>query len=169
MAQSKHLKELETSIADVTIPQLLAPEKAKRPAEESPSGRQLRPRKRVAGTPDMDEETDLDYRHLKEDTIVACPICQRTFDALALNAHLDRGCGADTPEASTSRPSQQNWLATPHSIPTKRLTRPQYQLKSERDLRKMLEVCDGEFSLSRLASFQLPALKNAWWSDIVNG
>ena len=41
-----------------------------------------RSRKRVRGTPDEDQ----DYRALDAGTIVQCPICQREFDAVAINA-----------------------------------------------------------------------------------
>ena len=94
-----------------------------------------RSRKRVRGTPDEDQ----DYRALDAGTIVQCPICQREFDAIAINAHLDRGCGTEDP----GPPTMDHWLraSSPVTHSTeKRLTRPQYQLKTERDMRKLLEV-----------------------------
>lgn len=94
-----------------------------------------RSRKRVRGTPDEDQ----DYRTLDAGTIVQCPICQREFDTAALNAHLDRGCGTEDPGPST----MGHWLLASSPVtqtPEKRLTRPQYQLKTERDMRKLLEV-----------------------------
>lgn len=97
-----------------------------------------RPRKRVAGTPEVD---DVDYRALDANVMVQCPICQRTFDAVSLNTHLDRGCGTES--ASAAAPMDR-WLGItkePHTQTNKRLTRPNYQLKSERDMRKLLEVC----------------------------
>lgn len=100
--------------------------------------RYLRPRKRVAGTPDVD---DVDYRALNADVMVQCPICQKEFDAVSLNAHLDYGCGTET---ATNTASMDNWLGVskePNTQANKKLTRPQYQLKSERDMRKLLEVC----------------------------
>lgn len=75
-----------------------------------------------------------------------CPICGRSFTAIALNEHLDRGCdpAASAPSAPPSKGGMETWLgAAPTPDPwadAKRLTRPQYQLKSERDMRKMLEV-----------------------------
>ena len=67
------------------------------------------------------------------------PICQREFDAVAINAHLDRGCGTEDP----GPPTMDHWLRASSPVthsPEKRLTRPQYQLKTERDMRKLLEV-----------------------------
>jgi len=116
----------------------------KRKAETSPSERRLRPRTRhVAETP---EPEDVDYRALDSAHIVQCPICFGSFDAVALNKHLDEGCGGPSAAGPSSAPpaSMDAWLGNKHSSlweGARRLTRPQYQLKSERDLRKMLDVC----------------------------
>lgn len=116
---------------------------AKRPADFNDTDTdtpRLRPRKRVTGTPDE----DLDCRTLDADSIVQCPICQREFDVAALNAHLDRGCGVDDAKPTASMDAWLRLSSTPTATPgasSKRITRPQYQLKSERDLRKLLEVC----------------------------
>jgi len=100
--------------------------------------RYLRPRKRVAGTPDVD---DVDYRTLNADFMVQCPICRQEFDAVSLNAHLDYGCGTET---TTNPAPMDSWLGVSketNTQGTKKLTRPQYHLKTERDMRKLLEVC----------------------------
>lgn len=115
----------------------------KRKAETSPSERRLRPRTRhVAETP---EPEDVDYRALDSAHIVQCPICFGSFDAVALNKHLDEGCGGPSAAGPSSAPpaSMDAWLGNKHSSlweGARRLTRPQYQLKSERDLRKMLDT-----------------------------
>ncbi|EDP43226.1 hypothetical protein MGL_2236 [Malassezia globosa CBS 7966] len=112
--------------------------------------RRLRPRKRAA-VDDLDGE-HVDYRALDASTLVQCPICQHEFDAATLNEHLDRGCGLDDPHpasssalSSTASSKMDSWLRRPsmtHQPSPKRLTRPQYQLKSEKDLRKMLEALE---------------------------
>lgn len=81
----------------------------------------------------------MDYRSLQgmscaphaADDTVQCPICARSFTAADLNTHLDMGCD---PSSSSPSPAPDPFA---HA---KRLTRPQYQLKSEKDLRKMLGV-----------------------------
>lgn len=116
----------------------VSPSSATAPVAATGASRQLRPRKRVAASPDMDDTQD--YRTLDAATIVECPICQRKFDAVALNTHLDRGC--DPSETTPPPRAATDWLTgtLAESSTTKRLTRPQYQMKSERDLKKMLEV-----------------------------
>ncbi|PKI83939.1 Rad18p [Malassezia vespertilionis] len=91
------------------------------PAEET---RRLRPR--TGG---------MDYRDLTAADAVQCPICAVSFTAAELNAHLDFGCDPSQPPPAPPVPPDPFANA-------KRLTRPQYQLKSERDLRKMLAVLD---------------------------
>ncbi|WFD36032.1 hypothetical protein MCUN1_002903 [Malassezia cuniculi] len=66
---------------------------------------------------------NVDYREIPDELLVECPICARELPAAELNTHLDLGC------SSAPAPGSDE----------KRLTRPQYQLKSERDLRKMLQ------------------------------
>ncbi|WFD45804.1 RING-type E3 ubiquitin transferase [Malassezia furfur] len=88
-------------------------------AAEPEHGRRLRPRK----------EEPVDYRSLQADDTVQCPICARSFTAADLNTHLDMGCN---PSSASPSPAPDPF------VHAKRLTRPQYQLKSERDLRKML-------------------------------
>lgn len=97
-------------------------------------------------------------RELKADDLVECPICSHKFTLSALHRHLDSvSCYPGFPEPSpeerglapkSAKPSSSSWLtlATIHSDATssmaaseKRLHRPQYNLKSDRDLRKLLD------------------------------
>ncbi|WFD37702.1 RING-type E3 ubiquitin transferase [Malassezia japonica] len=108
----------------------------KRAAPEDEGGRRLRPRQARASLAEP-ASPDVDYRSLQAADTVQCPICSRSFTAADLNTHLDRGCDPSAPPS--------NWLGAPAHDPfanAKRLTRPQYQLKSERDLRKLLSSLD---------------------------
>ena len=67
---------------------------------------------------------EIDYRELPDEHLVQCPICMHELPAAELNTHLDLGCAQPPPS---------------HTADEKRLTRPQYQLKNERDLRRMLQ------------------------------
>ena len=152
MKQWRTIEALESNVLHKNNKQLAAPsedgEALKEKLEER-AKRRLRPRKRAA-VDDLDGE-HVDYRALDASTVVLCPICQHEFDAATLNEHLDRGCGLDDPHpasssalSSTASSKMDSWLRRPsmtHQPCPKRLTRPQYQLKSEKDLRKMLEVC----------------------------
>lgn len=145
---------LESNVLHKNNKQLAAPsedgEVLKEEIEEL-AKRRLRPRKRAA-VDDLDGGY-VDYRALDASTVVQCPICQHEFDAATLNEHLDRGCGLDDPHPASSSSAlsstassskMDSWLRRPSMTQQpcpKRLTRPQYQLKSEKDLRKMLEVC----------------------------
>ncbi|EPQ29313.1 uncharacterized protein PFL1_03068 [Pseudozyma flocculosa PF-1] len=120
-----------------------------------------------AGDASYQEESsaapDKDIHDLKSDDQVACPICEHHFTVAALNAHLDKnkcypGCPpppiqergmAPKPKAQGT-PNSAAWFskasagnsnsdASGPAATAKRLHRPQYQLKSERDLRKLLE------------------------------
>ena len=99
-------------------------------------------------------EREAEEKKLEADDTVACPICNHTFTVIALNAHLDKNnCHPGCPEPSAAerglakaKPTNTSqWfnkptaLGTGTSTPTKKLTRPQYNLKSERDLKKLLE------------------------------
>ncbi|GAC95700.1 hypothetical protein PHSY_003276 [Pseudozyma hubeiensis SY62] len=102
-------------------------------------------------------------RELKADDLVQCPICSHKFTVSALNRHLDSAsCYPGFPEPSpeerglASKPAKpaSSWFTKPSitsssSLSTtiagsdtaneKRLHRPQYNLKSDRDLRKLLD------------------------------
>lgn len=73
--------------------------------------------------PSKRRRANVDYREIPDELLVQCPICDRELAAAELNTHLDLGCAQPAPV-----------------LDEKRLTRPQYQLKSERDLRKMLQT-----------------------------
>ncbi|SPC61377.1 related to postreplication repair protein uvsH/nuvA [Ustilago sp. UG-2017b] len=96
---------------------------------------------------------------LKTDHLVECPICTHKFTLTALNRHLDsancypgflqpspqeRGLASTT----TTTKSTCSWFTQPRcssisassdAANEKRLVRPQYNLKSERELRKLLQ------------------------------
>ncbi|CDU25615.1 related to postreplication repair protein uvsH/nuvA [Sporisorium scitamineum] len=101
-------------------------------------------------------------RELKADDPVECPICRHKFTVTALNRHLDSArCYDGFPEPSAEerglapKPAKttSSWFtknasaaspstnsdATSSMANEKRLVRPQYNLKSERDLRKLLD------------------------------
>ncbi|TKY86337.1 hypothetical protein EX895_004486 [Sporisorium graminicola] len=102
-------------------------------------------------------------RQLKADDLVECPICRHKFTVTALNRHLDSaGCYDGFPEpsaeerglapkpakttsswftknATASSPSTNTDASSSSMANEKRLVRPQYSLKSERDLRKLLD------------------------------
>lgn len=99
-------------------------------------------------------------RELKADDLVECPICSHKFTVTALNRHLDSArCYPGFPEPSpeerglATKPakSTSSWFTKGAPSTTsatdgatsmaneKRLIRPQYNLKSERDLRKLLD------------------------------
>ncbi|KAN0064641.1 E3 ubiquitin-protein ligase rad18 [Thecaphora frezii] len=100
-----------------------------------------------------------EHHDLKSDDQVACPICEHRFTVVALNAHLDKnkcypGCPAPSaqerglalrPKPQAGASGTAAWFAkaadaaASSSSSAKRLHRPQYSLKSERDLRKLLE------------------------------
>lgn len=137
MKQRHQLQTLEKKQDKEKTQSLKETDELEEPALEG-EHRYLRPRKRVAGTPGVD---DVDYRTLNSDIVVQCPICQQKFDVASLNAHLDYGCGI---EPATNSTSMDSWLGVSketNTQATKKLTRPQYHLKTERDMRKLLEVC----------------------------
>lgn len=102
-------------------------------------------------------------RQLKADDLVECPICRHKFTVTALNRHLDSAqCYDGFPEPSAEErglapkaaKATSSWftknaasVASPSTSSDasssmaneKRLVRPQYNLKSERDLRKLLD------------------------------
>lgn len=119
------------------------------------------PSKRRAHEPPPPPPMDAN-RELKADDLVQCPICSHKFTVTALNRHLDSAaCYPGFPEPSpedrglVSKPKktttsawfthQSSTNATPTSEGSasmtneKRLVRPQYNLRSERELRKLLE------------------------------
>ncbi|UTT92604.1 hypothetical protein NDA17_006726 [Ustilago hordei] len=99
---------------------------------------------------------------LKADHLVQCPICTHNFTVTALNRHLDsancypgfpqpspqeRGLASTTTTTTTTK-STCSWFTQPRcssisassdAANEKRLVRPQYNLKSERELRKLLQ------------------------------
>lgn len=113
----------------------------------------------------QDASAKVSDRELKADDLVECPICSHKFTVTALNRHLDSArCYAGFPEPSAeerglaSKPakSTSSWFTKGPSSSSsttttaitdgavnmsneKRLVRPQYNLKSERDLRKLLD------------------------------
>lgn len=136
--------------------ELRPPRASKREHEESVA-RRVKQRTRGASAShapvvESDEEQPsaqppVDYRELGAEDTVQCPICQHAFTTVALNEHLDRGCTpgrASPPRAPSGRMDAWLGVRAPQEElrEAKRLTRPQYQLKSERDMRKMLEVRD---------------------------
>ncbi|CBQ71540.1 related to postreplication repair protein uvsH/nuvA [Sporisorium reilianum SRZ2] len=107
-------------------------------------------------------ETKSSDRELKADDLVECPICRHKFTVTALNRHLDSAqCYDGFPEPSAEQrglapkaaKTTSSWFtkgasaaspstsadATSSMANEKRLVRPQYNLKSERDLRKLLD------------------------------
>ncbi|KAJ1025561.1 hypothetical protein NDA18_003904 [Ustilago nuda] len=97
---------------------------------------------------------------LKAHHLVQCPICTHNFTVTALNRHLDSAnCYPGFPQPSpqerglastttTTTKSTCSWFTQPRcssisassdAANEKRLVRPQYNLKSERDLRKLLQ------------------------------
>lgn len=94
-------------------------------------------------------------RELKADDLVQCPICSHRFTVTALNRHLDSAnCYPGFPEPSpedrglASKPAKPTsaWFTKGStSAPAdamaneKRLVRPQYNLRSDRELRKLLD------------------------------
>ncbi|KAJ1573601.1 hypothetical protein NDA11_007534 [Ustilago hordei] len=101
---------------------------------------------------------------LKADHLVQCPICTHNFTVTALNRHLDsancypgfpqpspqeRGLASTTTTTTTTTTkSTCSWFTQPRcssisassdAANEKRLVRPQYNLKSERELRKLLQ------------------------------
>ncbi|SYW85815.1 related to postreplication repair protein uvsH/nuvA [Ustilago bromivora] len=95
---------------------------------------------------------------LKADHLVECPICTHKFTVTALNRHLDsancypgfpqpspqeRGLASTTTTKSTcswfTQPRCSSISASSDAANEKRLVRPQYNLKSERELRKLLQ------------------------------
>ena len=133
--------------------ELRPPSASKREHEESVA-RRVKQRTRGASAShapvvESDEEQPsaqpVDYRELGAEDTVQCPICQQAFTTVALNEHLDRGCTpgrASPPRAASGRMDAWLGVRAPQEDlrEAKRLTRPQYQLKSERDMRKLLEV-----------------------------
>lgn len=80
------------------------------------------PKEQPGSPPTKRHRAHVDYREIPDELPVQCPICARELAAAALNTHLDLGCESPAPK-----------------LDEKRLTRPQYQLKNERDLRKLLQ------------------------------
>ncbi len=91
-------------------------------------------------------------RQLKADDLVQCPICSHKFTVSALDRHLDTiTCKQGDPQPSleerglASKPAKPSSWFTPASTTAdlgyneKRLVRPQYNLRSERELRKLLD------------------------------
>ena len=98
-------------------------------------------------------------RDLKADDPVQCPICGHKFTVTALNRHLDSArCYPGFPEPSADergiapKPARtsSSWFTKGSSLSAgvdgsasmaneKRLVRPQYNLRSERELRKLLD------------------------------
>ncbi|SPO26288.1 related to postreplication repair protein uvsH/nuvA [Ustilago trichophora] len=111
---------------------------------------------------DQDASAKASERELKADDLVECPICSHKFTVTALNRHLDRRtllCWLPRAICRRARPrfqACQVHLVLVHkrsflffdnndhdgaanTSNEKRLVRPQYNLKSERDLRKLLD------------------------------
>lgn len=109
-----------------------------------------------------DASTRASDLELKADDLVECPICSHKFTVTALNRHLDSAkCYPGFPEPSpevrglASKPAKvtSSWFtkgvssststntdaATTSMANEKRLVRPQYNLRTERELRKLLE------------------------------
>ncbi|PWN46899.1 hypothetical protein IE53DRAFT_390958, partial [Violaceomyces palustris] len=108
-----------------------------------------------------------DHLKLQASDMVQCPICCHEFTMAALNVHLDKGgCSKEDPPPSAherggttvgrkvvNAATTSSWFSrggssnNPSSssssssnlVATKKLTRPPYHLKTERDLRKLLE------------------------------
>lgn len=130
--------------------------------EGAASARSSPSKLRTNGARDDSSLTRDTDRELKADDLVECPICSHRFTVTALNRHLDLAiCYNGFPEPSAedrglvSKPAKttSSWLtknaaASSSSVNSdasssmaneKRLVRPQYNLKSERDLRKLLD------------------------------
>ncbi len=110
--------------------------------------------------PPNNEATGSDAKpELKADDLVSCPICDHKFTVTALNRHLDSaGCHPGFPEptleerglASKPKKTTSSWFTNNAASSSstdgaasmaneKRIHRLQYTLKSDRDLRKLLE------------------------------
>ncbi|WFD31348.1 hypothetical protein MSPP1_002383 [Malassezia sp. CBS 17886] len=110
----------------------------------------------------------VDYRRL-DAHMVECPICQQTLSAATLNTHLDSSCAPPAAEASSARRwilgSARGDSETAPDVPdAKRLTRPQYNLTSEKDLRKMLQG----FGLSATGSRDRLRDRHRQWVNLYN-
>ncbi|SNX84832.1 related to postreplication repair protein uvsH/nuvA [Melanopsichium pennsylvanicum] len=107
-----------------------------------------------------DASSNASDRELKADDLVECPICSHTFTVNALNRHLDSArCYAGFPRPSAEdrglapKPTKttSSWFTRGSTSLTsandggaimaneKKLVRPQYNLKSDRDIRKLLD------------------------------
>ncbi|KAK0559729.1 E3 ubiquitin-protein ligase rad18 [Tilletia horrida] len=115
---------------------------------------------------------------MKATDVAPCPICNQDFTLAKLNVHLDKGCdgskSAPEPSPSTSRSA---WFTRPNGENSsfrnggkapfegaKKMVRPQYVGKSDRDMKKMLQ----QERLPTGGTHQRMVARHRQWVNIFN-